>query len=409
MRTWEIRTWRLVLILISLVAPLSSVSAQVSQGRVQSMKLLMANVGWATTDYVVMGRGAAGRLFWTTTAGAQWKDITPSTQSPEAITAVFFLDTARGWVLLREFGADQDAPQFDLASTTNAGSDWSIAPVKLPNFNPRATSLTGDGRIAFSDPLHGWMNLDVMSSSAFQLGMLLMTSDGGRTWCGPLNSPGVEGAINPVTPDDIWLAGGPGEELFVTHDAGYSWQQLDLKAPKEIYPAIDATYDVPTFSDAKHGLLPVIYSGVKAKSAAVLFKTADSGRTWQVERILAGLRESSVGQRIVSAVSDSVWFTATISDDRLIFSAIGPNGRTNNDVTQYAKWSGARWATASQLSFVDAKRGWMLSTGRLLLTSDGGATWTATARPSKPHPGGSNLPRQAPIRPMADTPGAAAP
>ena len=63
MRTWEIRTWRLVLILISLVAPLSSVSAQVSQGRVQSMKLLMANVGWATTDYVVMGRGAAGRLF----------------------------------------------------------------------------------------------------------------------------------------------------------------------------------------------------------------------------------------------------------------------------------------------------------------------------------------------------------
>ena len=66
MRTWEIRTWRSVLVLISLVAPvapLSSVSAQVSQGRVQSMKLLTANVSWATTDYVVMGRGAAGRLF----------------------------------------------------------------------------------------------------------------------------------------------------------------------------------------------------------------------------------------------------------------------------------------------------------------------------------------------------------
>ncbi|HEY6905767.1 MAG TPA: hypothetical protein VI216_15795, partial [Candidatus Acidoferrales bacterium] len=85
------------------------------------IQLFTPQVGWA-----LLG----GRLFWTTDAGGRWKDITPATTSPEVVASVCFLDTSTGWVLLA--GGDGDQARFDLASTTNAGENWSIKPVSLP-------------------------------------------------------------------------------------------------------------------------------------------------------------------------------------------------------------------------------------------------------------------------------------
>ena len=50
-------------------------------GRLESMKLLTPNVGWAATK---------SHLFWTADGGAQWKDITPrSSHKWQAVSSVF--------------------------------------------------------------------------------------------------------------------------------------------------------------------------------------------------------------------------------------------------------------------------------------------------------------------------------
>ena len=326
------------------------------------MKLLTADVGWATIDSVSLPGGQTGRLFWTSDAGANWRDITPPAQSAARIESVFFLDPERGWVLLLDLSRDEDMARFEVAYTKNAGASWSMSRVNTEAMIPtnRAT-LIGQGRVAFSDGLHGWMNLNVQSSSAFHLGATLMTVDGGQTWKLPPDSPWVGGDLAPVSPKDVWLAGGPGEKLYVTHNGGRSWQQLELKAPGETSLAVYATYDVPAFSDAEHGFLPVTYSVPNTNSEAVLFKTGDGGLTWKPDRILGDLRESSIGQKVVSTVSGSVWMVATVSDNQLILWAIAHNSRTSNDVTQFTRQKVVKWVTPDQLSFADAKRGWMLS------------------------------------------------
>src|SRR5579863_1202282 len=59
-------------------------------GRIESMKLLTPNVGWAATKQ---------KLFWTTDGGAQWKDITPKLDHEEQqVSSVFFLDSTTGWI-----------------------------------------------------------------------------------------------------------------------------------------------------------------------------------------------------------------------------------------------------------------------------------------------------------------------
>jgi photosystem II stability/assembly factor-like uncharacterized protein len=376
--------WIALVTLLSTLSgvPFSSAAVLIVLGRVHSVKLLTADVGWVTVDSLSLPGGQSGRLFWTLDAGANWKDITPPVQPAARIESVFFLDPERGWVLLLDLTGDEDTASFEVATTTNAGASWSISLVNTEAMIPRnRATLSGQGRIAFSDGLHGWMNLDVQSGSAFRLGATLMTVDGGQTWKLPPDSPWVAGDLAPVSPNDVWLLGGPGEKLYVTHNEGRSWRQLELKAPGETGLAVYATYDLPTFSDAEHGFLPVTYSAPNTNSEAVLFKTEDGGLTWKPDRILGDLRESSIGQKVVSTMSGSVWMVADVSDNQLILWAIAHNSRTSNDVTQFTRQKVVKWVTADQLSFADAKRGWMLSVARLFSTSDGGVTWSLVETP----------------------------
>ncbi len=89
-------------------------------GGVARMKLLAPNVGWAMS---------MRRLMWTSSGGTEWEDITPPGPSDALISAVFFLDTSRGWVLFAH--GESDIPggtQFDLAPRTT--------PEPLGRWNP---------------------------------------------------------------------------------------------------------------------------------------------------------------------------------------------------------------------------------------------------------------------------------
>ena len=77
-----------VLLLAGLLAP-SALGQFRSEGALKSMQLLTPQLGWASSGQ---------RVFWTTSEGREWKDITPP-GTRGAIDGVFFVDASSGWVL----------------------------------------------------------------------------------------------------------------------------------------------------------------------------------------------------------------------------------------------------------------------------------------------------------------------
>ena len=100
------KSYILLFALFALHLSLCSSSMAQLVGRIESMKLLTPEVGWAATKHT---------LFWTGDAGAHWKEITPNTKRGYMITSVFFLDVSHGWVLLAHGGAED--PKTGIADT----------------------------------------------------------------------------------------------------------------------------------------------------------------------------------------------------------------------------------------------------------------------------------------------------
>jgi photosystem II stability/assembly factor-like uncharacterized protein len=363
-------------------------SPPASAQQIQSMKLLTPQVGWATSG---------NHLYWTTDDGGHWKDIAPPMSPKESLSGVFFLDTSTGWVVL-SYPDDKAEQQFRVASTSNAGAAWSSSPIKVPG-KRFAEDLFGGGGIFFLDQLHGWVNLGIYSSSAFKRGMLLATDDGGKTWKAPPGDSGMGGTLCFFSEKDGVLAGGPQDtELWVTHDASKSWQELSLKATPEAAPADQPTYGEPICEDAKSGFLPVTFSKDGSPSALVLFATDDGGRTWKSERTQSGLED--LGPLVSSTVagSDLIFAPPQRGGKALELTTIPATGRSNSIATRVA---GS--ASVSQLSFMNSSTGWASTDDALLSTTDGGATWTNITPnriPTRAQP--PVTPRIKPARPSSD-------
>ena len=364
-------------------------------GVVTHMKLLAPGVGWAEREQ---------RLYWTTDNGANWTDITPPITG---IADIFFLDTHRGWATIKRDGPpSSDEIQIDLASTADAGATWSATHVTLPLKDYRLSSddLSDykGGPIAFVDPLHGWMGVELggLSMNSWW-NFLLVTSDGGRTWR-PAPEPPILKRADAllVTPNDGWMTGDQDffrDKLYVTRDGAKSWKEVSLTAPKEILPADQPAYDLPVFGDSKHGFVAVTYSGgERVKSAAVLFATVDGGRSWNADRILKNLEPDIGGQTLQSAVIGSTWVTAVAPKRQLMLSTLGPGAKINVNPSAGAD----RWSRFQprQLSFVSPTQGWVIGgDGDFLSTADEGATWTKLLPGPQPHvihPQGRFTPRQ---------------
>lgn len=341
-----------------------------SSVNVESMQLLTPMIGWTWVG---------NELYRTENSGAEWKNITVPA-SRDRFVSVFFLDAKIGWALYSKNLTIWDNPysgyhreKLGLGITTDGGVTWSITSVSLPGVVRSLLKAAPNGQITFADPLHGWMILyGGNGPDAYR--MLLATSDEGRHWDLAPNDPGIAGSICLVTSREGWLRSSSGDTLLVTRDGAKSWDKVSLPPPKEVYPATEATYDLPAFSDDKHGFLPVTYAGgLGIKSSAVLFATDDGGLLWRADRTLVNLNGQPVGVGISSAVVGQTWITANVTDDAYVTITKLTAGATlkatsNTDPGYYG---------ADQFSFVTPSRGWVLlrNKGRLLSTADGGTTW----------------------------------
>ncbi len=362
------------------------------------MKLLAPDVGWAMS---------LGRLMWTSNGGTEWEDITPPAAKDGLISAVFFLDTSRGWVVLVHHG-EPDIPgglQFDLASTGDAGATWTVEPLKMADWLSSGSPSGGGASLAFADQSHGWLALyGGLDATSQGYGSVLATSDGGKSWEDTPGTPdSVAGPIVMVTPQFGWLVGGGGanDELYVTRDGAKTWQTVELESPvktdlmreydrnaeqfdrsfyqklppaalkfaaKEPQHRFYAAYDLPTFQDPKHGHVCVTYPGV-----VVLFATDDGGVIWKPDRVLTGLHEHQMGAVVVSAVADSTWITGRVPRHGGVpqLTKLGPGASAMDTTMPAPEESGV-----SQMSFATASQGWVVAGGKLMATNDGGATWT---------------------------------
>jgi photosystem II stability/assembly factor-like uncharacterized protein len=375
------RTICKALILWSALTLLTSVVLQALQaGRIESMKLLTADVGWAATK---------SHLFWTTDSGAHWKDITPKlNHKGQSVSSVFFLDASTGWALLN-CGDDRDQRVddvcFEFAPTNDSGQSWSIVHPKI--VDPVANSsdiedglgFSGTTFLDFADSKHGWAILKKSHNVTASFGVTLRTIDGGRTWT-QLAKGGMPVAehFHFVTATDGWIAGGPDQELYVTHDAGDSWQKVQLGTPKNISTGFSPVYDLPTFLDDKLGILPVTYDSIMSSEAPlVLFKTEDNGRTWHPDVTLSALPNAPSWAPFPSAVVGGELVTATVSGGRLNLLRAGQGSPMRSQPAE----APVGVSSVAALSFVSPTYGWLLAGHRLLRTVDGGAAWSDVTPP----------------------------
>lgn len=344
------------------------------------MKLLSASEGW-----VLSGDQFSSRtLLWTTTAGREWKEITP----PAAqcvytdISSVFFLNTHSGWVLIDRNGKGQNETleEIDLASTRDSGTTWSITPVKIPRRYTVKKNLRGSGSLYFADFDHGWIGVSFEDLDTGGYGSLdLATSDAGRTWH-QVELPGIFMFVNArrgwAVVDGMHVGGSGQIELQATRDGGTTWTEVMVAALHGKAPVTCAAYDLPIFENVDHGFFAARYCGSDDESAAELFETTDGGETWRRSRVL-----SLGGERlmqIASTVANSDWIVAYQDRNSATFAVLGKQGKTEHDISTYIRPEGRRYVNfPDKLSFVTPKVGWMRwGNGFILATSDGGATWS---------------------------------
>jgi photosystem II stability/assembly factor-like uncharacterized protein len=350
----------------------SALSAQ-SAGRIESMKLLTTDTGWASTG---------SKLFWTTDGGASWKDVTPKlNHKRQMVTSVFFLDSSTGWVLLG--CADDRDPVADegclaLSYTTDAGETWSVQQekIKVPfsrEYLKDSTGFSGRSWLRFVDSEHGWELLEIATHAGIpRQGEMLRTADGGRTWVPIKGLPAADHFVF-TNAKDGWIAGGDRGELFATHDAGDSWQKVELAVPKGIPPDLTPVYGLPVFVDADSGYLPVTYEASTSSGTPVaLFATADGGKTWHPTAKTDALSDAHPWSPYPSSIVGGELLVAAASNGHVDLTRIV---RGTGPKTQSARLP-VRASIVDQLSFPSSQRGWILASYWLLSTDDGGISWT---------------------------------
>ncbi|MDX6708461.1 MAG: hypothetical protein QOI48_4307 [Solirubrobacteraceae bacterium] len=196
--------------------------------------------------------------------------------------------------------------------------------------------------------------------AAGDFGTVLRTNDGGLTWAG-LPS-GVSASLNllQVLGPDSFVVGG-GCVVRRSDDGGTVFRRIYFVAPscKEGVSAL-------AFSSSAVGYL--------ALADGTLLRTTDGGTSFARGTAVPGTRSSAqAGQATptdLATLSDTTAFVATSSGEINVTTDGGGSWKAVIDVKRPVR----------DITFVDAKRGFAVGDGSLVLrTDDGGATWKPQA------------------------------
>jgi photosystem II stability/assembly factor-like uncharacterized protein len=371
-------------------------------------RFLPGGFGWAW---------GADALYTTADGGGSWTARTlpaVSGWTGPLLLFVSFASPSQGLAALgREGACATQGCTIALFQTSDGGARWSPVADNLPvGAGPAGLPAPALGWMAFSGggllgADRGWL------LSQTPAGEILTTADGGRRW-NPVLSLDAGGGPSAAafSGPQGWAAGGGA--LFASGDGGSSWQRLGaLSGPPLAIAAAPGGGSAwvlttvggqppcpggtPACGDAvavasPHGLGPAVAAPVgetlealaplDAKTAwavatgpwpgTALLHTSDAGRQWTVA-LHTGVTAPAGPWGFWDATQG--WAVGSATDPEAVLRT-GDGGRT---------WAVVGTVPAGSVygaGFFGAARGWVVTgQGRLLVTADGGRSWTAHPLP----------------------------
>lgn len=268
---------------------------------IYDFKLLNGSFGWVSSN---------DKIYTTGDDGQTWADVTPANlHTPQnaynvQIVSVAFSNPTHGWILWTyAVGLNDNQVAYSLSITRDGGETWTTKPLILPDMAP--DQPFGEGTLKFIDSQHGWLNIPIVSSAAFELGATYYTSDGGKTWKPIPGAPPHSGEMLPIYTTQGWLLAFDGGKLYFLHNDTYSSPSLkDPQNPKEV-----ASYTLPVFHGHRVGFESVTFSMPNSSHVnVVVFVTHDGGRTWKPDRRLSDIPVMAAsGNHLRGTFANSTW------------------------------------------------------------------------------------------------------
>ena len=354
----------------------------------------------------------------TTDGGVTWNDVSPPSL-PNEINGgrvACFLDAEHAWVSAVVGSSETQPGQLLVFMTHDGGQTWQESN-RVP-----ITGATPEVQMQFIDDRHGWLVTDSGAYSAQLTISFYTTSDGGLHWSQVATSSVTDGSV-PFMEDAAcrpsgltfvslvtgWLTWDCTSQFFnpertfalTTNDGGRSWAplMLDVGAHLLAPPAAAGEFtfwscgaNPPVFGGSQ-GVLPVscaAYNSQQNQCASLAglipcegptgsgwsaaYRTSDSGATWN-----AGPLPAYSGLSQIDFVDANTGFAFV-------------HGATANDLYRTSN-AGGDWAIVqkglfsgldvSSYQFIDPTTGFAYtdsSPDELRKTSDGGKTWSLSAR-----------------------------
>jgi photosystem II stability/assembly factor-like uncharacterized protein len=275
-----------------------------------------------------------------------------------------------------------------LSAFAKAQSNWAVSRVQAP----------GDlVAVYFTSDKNGWI--------AGDSGYLASTSDGGQTWTRfPLATSEDINEIYFRNDDNGYLVSG--RVMFVTHNAGQTWEETRLTRAADIQKGVPEFLSI-RFAGKKIGLaIGSIWQKVGKEELvtdSLVMRTEDGGATWariavpsKVELYHLDFTDSShawiVGDKgLILASNDggSTWQVQRSTVTRALFNvdfrddqngyAVGGGGiilRTEDGGLTWEKVNNQYSETLKRVDFADDKNGWIVGYGgQVLRSGDRGRSW----------------------------------
>ena len=332
-----------------------------------TISMVSATTGWATLPTI---GGVDNKIARTQDGGHTWLDVTPSGLSPDqsgnglgSQLTLYPVSSTEAWAWIAHSAGGESTP---LWHTTDAGAHWSTT-----------TVATGSViQLDFIDSLHGWLAATPAGASTGQYPIdVWRTTDGGATWAKVASDP-VVGRTTGISFANATtgFASAAGMLLSVTHDAGSTWSAVSLPTPPSHSASIVGP---PVFTSATNGVLVVVYPIDPVLSTLAIYRTANTGTTWQIGPPPTGPTTGPESPGfLTSTISTGEVFVAVLEGPSInVPAGLVSTGATGWTVINTASSSRGLLKDMTQLDFVDATHGWALTKYGLIGTTDGGVTW----------------------------------
>lgn len=315
------------------------------------------------------GWGAdAGGLWRTTDGGRTWNhpaaNVVPASGAAEDIPFAFW--GLKNGMIISAYGPQQPVLLFRTAAQ---GASWKVSRIPVQEARERGY---GQGFISFAGNRTGYLLLHSGPALGLMEKWLYRTTDGGASWTrmGVLTDS-IESYPTGMTFRDAlngWItSSNHGQESILTYrtaDGGKHWHQEKLPVPPSLTGRAYSNSYPPVFSGAgaKQGLLPleIVNNGVRSM---VFYTTGDGGDSWKYGPVLQGTTALRTG-----------WLNAREG------WALQEGGKLlvtrNGGVSWTAVAKAMVFDKAERIQFVSAQTGWISGPQLLWQTGDGGRTWT---------------------------------